>query len=86
MPKPMEISCPDPRFDPNGPVMINGYEFVRVINVQDERTPEHQLIDFCRSIRRECDEVMFIEFRVERDDGDYQTGSFGRRQLPQEPE
>ena len=38
MPNPLTLSTPDPRFDPHGEILVNGYRFVRA---GDDRASIH---------------------------------------------
>jgi hypothetical protein len=80
MADPCTIATGDPRFEPDGPLLVNGYLFTPA----EDRTPEHQLVEFCRMLRREYPEISLISFRVEREDGDWQTASFGRCAVEEE--
>lgn len=81
MAKPLELSTADPAFSPTEPVLINGYLFLPPMS---GKAPEHQLIDLCRHLREQHPEIEMITFRVNRDDGEWQSASFGRREEPED--
>ena len=45
----------------------------------DDMDPEHRLITLCREIIEDGGDVVSINFRVNREFGEYQTYSIGRK-------